>query len=107
MRGIPRHLNTRDDYLYIRDELPVDQWRPRFQDLLDKRFAWLATGPLAEGDVGIEDDTHRVVEHVDEQGQVYERIQEVLSEDPNAPLFRLGFSVAEVGGVIDGRTGPR
>ncbi len=100
MRGFPKHLSTRDDYLYVRENFPPEQWRPRFQALLDERFAWLPVGPLAAGEPGIEDATHRVVEHTDEREQVIERVQEEYREDPNAAIFRLGFAVAEVEGML-------
>ncbi|WP_298434569.1 hypothetical protein [Geobacter sp.] len=101
MRGIPRHLNTKQDYLTIRNEFPPEVWRPRFQALLDERFAWLPVGPLAEGEPGVTDDTHRVVELLDEASQtMIERIQEEYREDPNATIFRLGFTVEEVSQLV-------
>lgn len=100
MRGFPKHLNTKNDYLYIRTEYPADQWRPRFQSLLDERYAWLPISTLADGETGIEDDTHRVIEHSDEQDQVVERVQEEYREDPHATIFRLGFTVSEVEALL-------
>jgi hypothetical protein len=100
MRGFPRHLNTKVDYLHVRAEFPADQWQPKFQLLLDGRFAWLPVGPLADGDAGVADSTHRVVEHADGQGQIVERVQEEWREDPNATIFRLGFTVAEVEALL-------
>lgn len=100
MRGMPKHLNSKTDYLYLKQEFQPDQWRPRFQVLLDERYSWLPMGPLADGEPGIEDDSHRIVEHTDEAGQVVERIQEEYREDPNALIFRLGFTVVEVEGLL-------
>jgi hypothetical protein len=97
MRGFPKHLNTKADYLYVKENFPPEQSRPAFQRLLDERFAWLPVGPLKAGDKGLEDKTHRVVEMRDESGQnVTERVQEEYREDPNATIFRLGFTVEEV-----------
>jgi hypothetical protein len=97
MKGFPGYLNTRADYEYVRDNFPPEQWRSRFQALLDERFSWLPVGPLAEGAPGVEDASHRVVEHYDGTGQaVVSRVQEEFREDPAALIFRLGFTVEEV-----------
>jgi len=100
MRGFPKHLNTRADYEYVKANFPPEQWRPWFQRLLDERFSWLPVGSLAEGEQGVEDETHRVVEHVDGSGQVVERIQEHWVDDPNATIFRMGFTVEEVENLL-------
>lgn len=101
MRGFPKHLNSKQDYLYVIQEFPPEQWLPRLQSLLYERFAWLPTGKLADGDNGVTDDTHRVIEMHDETGQVVvERVQEHYIEDPNATIFRLGFTVEEVQAIL-------
>jgi hypothetical protein len=97
MKGFPKHLNTRADYLYIKEHSSPELWRPRFQALLNERFSWLPAGPLADGEPGNDDESHRVVEMRDETGQtVVSRVQEEYREDPNAVIFRLGFTVEEV-----------
>ena len=101
MKGFPRHLNTKDDYQFVTANFPPDQWRPRVQALIDERFSWLPAGALAEGVPGLEDETHRVVEMRDDTGQhVIERVQEEYREDPNAVIFRLGFTVDEVTALL-------
>lgn len=90
MIGNPKYLNTREDYLYVKDNLPENVWRPAFEALLQNRQQWFNTGALAVGASGIEDDTHKVVE--DEKN----KYQFELREDPNCLLNRMGFSVGEV-----------
>ena len=40
MKGIPKHLNTKFDYEYIRKNFPKEQYIPFFEDLLKSRTAW-------------------------------------------------------------------
>jgi hypothetical protein len=102
MRGFPKYLNTKTDYEYVKATFPPEQWRPRFQALLDERFAWLPVGPLADGQPGVEDETHRVLVNPAETGQnVPVRVQEEYREDPNATIFRLGFTVEEVTQILE------
>jgi len=97
MRGFPKHLNTRADYEYVRAAFPPEQWRPAFQRLLDERWSWLPCGPLSASDQGVTDQSHRVVEIYDDAGRtLVSRVQEEYREDPNAVIFRLGFTVEEV-----------
>jgi len=92
MKGFPKHLNTRADYEYVRDNFPAEQWGPAWQSLLDTRFSWLpASGAEPKG---IE------LREVEQDGQVVG--QEAWVEDKNAKIFRLGFTVAEVQKALEG-----
>lgn len=97
MRGFPKHLSTKQDYLFVKENFPKTQWQPVFQALLDGRIKWITTAKLKEDDKGVTDATHRVAEIKDDStGMVKERYQEEFAEDPNCSLLRLGFSVDEV-----------
>lgn len=87
MRGFPKFLNTKQDYLNCMTEFPQET-KKSLQTLLDGCFSWFDTAVI-ETD-GVTDDTHRVVNTDDE------KIQQELREDPNARIFKLGFTVAEV-----------
>jgi hypothetical protein len=66
------------------------------QDIYDYKDCWLMTSKLEEGDDGITDDTHKVVETTDqESGDVKERYQYEFVEDPNWYAFRLGFTTSD------------
>lgn len=101
MKGLPKTLNSKQDYLYARDNLPADYWRPEFQHLLDSRFCWYFVENLPIGKEGINDDTHKVVENhgIGEQEEtIYAQYE--LRENPNAKIFRIGFTVAEVEEIL-------
>lgn len=100
MRGIPRHLNTKKDYLKIKAGFSSLQWKPHFQELLDSKDEWLNMGVIAEGK-GITDATHKVVENTS-QDETIEKYQFEFKENPDARIFRLGFSANEVQGYING-----
>ena len=90
MIGDPKHLNTRFDYEYVKEH--SDNWKDYWQELYDSRLIW-NNYPL-EGE-GVIDETHRVVQSQDMEGNPIS-IQQVLEVDPNAKLFRIGFTEGEV-----------
>lgn len=88
MRGFPKYLNTKQDYLNCLKDYPQET-KVKLQDLLDTRFVWQDTAIIEIG--GIMDETHRVIDTEDG-----EKIQQEYVEDERAELFRLGFTVKEV-----------
>jgi hypothetical protein len=100
MKGFPKHFNTKQDIMITLNKRP-EQTKAAIQRMLDNRHSWMIESKLPEGETGIEDDTHRVVEITDEEtGEVSERYQMAWEEDPTAQLFRLGFTVSEAEGLI-------
>ena len=104
MRGIPTIFGTRDD-VYNGMKEDASATKKRLQGLLDARWIWAPTMVIAEGEEGIEDDTHNLVHQEvrdDETGEVSIEVwQYELQEDPNAWVFRLGFTVDEGQGLIE------
>lgn len=96
MKGFPKFLNTKADYEYIKDNFPAEQWKPRWQNLLDERKNWFPTGQVESEEAGITDDTHKVVKYEDTSEGTTAYTQMELQDDPNSTLFRLGFTVEEV-----------
>ncbi|DAB04733.1 TPA: hypothetical protein CPT89_00985 [Candidatus Gastranaerophilales bacterium HUM_11] len=94
MRGFPKHLNSKQDYLNCLQDYPAET-KAALKQLLNNRFMWFDTAILDESQEGITDETHRVIESDDV------KIQQELKEDSNARLFRLGFTVAEVEGLAN------
>ena len=88
MVGEPKYLNTRFDYEYVKDSF--DNWKEYWQELYDSRMIW-ANVEL----VGLEDETHRLIQSQDDDGNPI-TIQQELQVDPNAKLFRIGFTEGEV-----------
>jgi hypothetical protein len=101
MKGFPKHLNTKQDYLNLLPLFP-EQTKAELQRLLDERIGWVTTSRLNDGDEGLTDETHRVDALEDDTGTVTERYQVQYMEDPAAELFRVGFTVEEVEGLING-----
>lgn len=93
MRGFPRTISTKNDIQNLLQLYP-DETREYLQKLLDTRFVWRGTGAIAEGVSGIQDATHRIMRT--ESG--LEQFE--LVEDENAKIFQMGFSVAEVEGML-------
>lgn len=98
MKGIPKYLNTKQDYVNIVNLFPEEQWKPFYQELLDTRFIWSVVGNLEEGDEGVTDSTHKI--GMDSQDGEKVRVQLELIEDSNARIFQLGFTVQEVQQMI-------
>lgn len=97
MIGFPKWLNTKDDYMYVKDNFPPEQWKPVFQALMDERMQWLNTGLLQNETGGVADDTHKVIGGGDDMpGMTAQYYQYEYMEDPNCRLLQLGFTVAEV-----------
>ncbi len=102
MRDLPKHLNTKFDYYYIKDcgLFSREQWAPAWEALLKNRQTWQDLGALADGDEGTTDDTHRVESfterdnETDEEKTVLHQFE--LRDNPAHPFFRLGFTEDEV-----------
>ena len=94
MRGFPKHLNSKQDYLNCLEKFPAET-KTELKRLLDNRFVWVTIAVLDAEQEGMTDTTHRVV------GEEDERLQQVLIENDRAELFRLGFTVKEVEGLLN------
>lgn len=93
MRGFPKHLNTKDDYMNCLTEFPTET-KAELQRLLDSRYVWQDEQIIeASRDVAIKED-QRIIE---EDGI---KIIQKKIEDSNAEIFELGFTVAEVEDLI-------
>lgn len=102
MQGVPKYLNTKEDYEYLRQNFPAEVWRPKFESLLAERMQWFNTGALAEGVAGQTDATHKVVEDAGTGGAAATRYQYKLRDDANCLLYRLGYTAEEVEGMLEG-----
>lgn len=91
MRGFPRHLATKRDYMNCLELYPEETKRA-LRALYADRWVWEAAGELTDGEEGVNDATHRT-ERNPETGTV---TQYELKEDMNARVFRLGFTAYEI-----------
>lgn len=96
MKGLPKSLNSKSDYMYVYNHMNENYYKPIFKALLDSKDAWFFVEELKDKN-GIVDDTHKVVE--DEENKTFSQYE--LRENPNAKIFRLGFTVEEVQEIIE------
>ena len=96
MKGFPKTLNSKSDYMYIRENYPKEIWAPYFQALLDERYCWYPEKELESSNEGLTDNTHKVVENNNTENDVVSYTQYILKRNPMAKITRLGFTVKEV-----------
>lgn len=89
MRGIPKVLKTKEDYLYLKENFPKEVWSPAFKALLEPCEEWFNKGEIM-ADKGVTDDTHKVETWEDKTYQ-YEL---VVSENPKR--VALNWSVSDI-----------
>ena len=99
MVGFPKHLNTKEDYMYIKENFPTEQWKPYWQALLAESKNWFCVGTLKSKDEGMEDSTHKIVESESMDGGT-EYYQYEYKDDPASDFFRLGFTKKEVSAAL-------
>ena len=100
IKGYPKYLNTKADYLYVKYNFPKEKWLPDFQALLDNRIKWMSNGKLNSLEDGIIDKIHKVetLERTDDK--LVEYYQYEYKADPNCKMERLGFTVKEIQQII-------
>lgn len=96
MKGYPKYLNSKADYLYVIEHFPKEKWAPDLQALLDDRVKWIATGKLDNPAKGITGAIHKIeiVESVDKTETEYYQYE--FKEDKNCKLLKLGFNKKEI-----------
>ena len=99
MQGFPKHLNSKFDYEYVRQNFPKAQWAPLFEELLAGQKVWICTGVLAETETGIEDAIHKIVES-EAMDKTIVRYQYDYVADENCRMNRLGYTTEEINGIL-------
>ena len=95
MKGYPKTLSSREDYIYVAENFPRAQWAPDWQALLDSMRDWFFVRNLESREEGIEDATHKIeTEERDDGTVVYTQYEYKVNE--TAKIFRIGFTEAEV-----------
>lgn len=100
MRGFPKNLNTKEDYLYIKEHFSAEEWKPHFQALLDTLKDYFFVKTLGEEEAAPEGEQYKVVD-VDAQGDTpaHKDLYE-LRENPSCKLRQLGFTKTEVQTIL-------
>jgi len=92
MLEFPKYINTKQDIFNLYQLYP-EETKTYLQNLMENRYIWQAVGPVPDGETGIVDDNHMVIDGGGEDGST--KIQMEKVEDQNCRLFRLGFTVEE------------
>lgn len=93
VRGLNSALNSKEDYLWAVKNLKEEEWRPLLQGLLDTIEDWFM---IPKKEYKKDNSKYKkVVSPQDNSIYYYEKRQ-----NPNAKLFRLGFTVEEVEGLL-------
>ena len=113
MKGYPKHLNSKADYYFVKDNFPREMWLKDWQKLIDTKKAWFM-GDEVDAGKGIEDDTHRVIAMTDSKATqelidsaktdeekakiepVVKYYQQELKVNPMCDMLTLGFTEDEV-----------
>lgn len=100
MKGKPKFLNTKQDYLNFlamgaAENVTDADKKQALEDLLVGTEEWFATGNV-EKNAGITDDTHKVVSNEDITTGVTTYTQYELKKNEGARIFQLGFTIKEV-----------
>lgn len=101
MKGYPKNLNTKEDYEFVRNNFPKEEWAQDFQNLLDTQYDWYFEKELGVDEEGLTDDTHKVVES--EQDGVVTRAQYEWKYNPFCKLARIGYTKQEVQDILNAR----
>lgn len=96
MVGYPQHLNTKDDYEFVRKNFPKSEWENDFKKLLTSTKEWFNVGEIPDGEPGIEDDDHMVASDT----QTGKRYQYERRDNPNSLIYRIGYTIDEVKNII-------
>lgn len=100
MRGYPKTLASREDYVYVAENFPPEKWRVDWQDLLDTMCDWFFARELADKSEGIEDATHKIEVNENETGaKTYTQYEWCVN--PTCKLLRIGFTEQEVRDKLD------
>lgn len=103
MRGFPKYTDiaTKYDVENLKAIFPKET-KMFLESLRDDRFVWVTTETLADKELGITDDTHRVIEGEDKENpETIKCYQQELIEDEHARLFRMGYTVEQVETLIE------
>lgn len=100
MVGYPKNLNTKADYLYVKDNFDKSFWEKDFRDLIESSKDWFFVSYFSNKEDGIEDTTHKFTENKSmdnesvEVGKEFSQYEYKLN--PYSKLVTLGFTEEEI-----------
>lgn len=104
MKGKPKFLNTKQDYLNFlamgaAENVTDADKKQALEDLLVGTEEWFAVGNI-DKDAGITDATHKVVVNEDTTSGTVTYTQYEFKKNEGARIFQLGFTIAEVQSLL-------
>lgn len=96
MKGFPKNLNTKADYMYVKANFHKSLWKPEFEKLLETTHMWIEDKELGENEVAQLGDNYKVVEIQKEGSEETIRVQFKNIPNPNCKMKRLGFTEKEI-----------
>ena len=93
MRGYPKTLNSKEDYLYVKEHFTKEEWSADWQALLDTMKDYFFVRFLETSEVAPTGENFKVVEPAKE-GEL--RALYELRVNPTCKLYRLDFTEEEV-----------
>ncbi len=97
MKGNPKHLNSRADYLYIKENCEPEFWKPLWQNMLDMRFYWAPTDVFNKEEKCVTDSIHRYEKIEPSSPEEAVRYQQYeLLENPHCDMIKFGFTEEEI-----------
>lgn len=102
MRGFPKRINTKQDVYNLLEIYPKET-KAYLSDLITTKALnyWIPTGSVDSIEAGITDETHKVMESNNVDGTTSYTQYEYVS-NPDAFIYRLGFTLTEVEDIING-----
>lgn len=101
MRDFPKHLNTKDDYMYVLNHFSKEKVLPLFQNLLDTMKDWFFVRELGQQESVADTPTMKTIATENNETKEITYAVYELQENPQCKLYRLGFSVEEVETIIN------
>lgn len=99
MKGFPKNLNSKQDYYFIKDNYPVEQWLPYWKDLIKTSYDWFYIRDVDEDENIENNDQYKVIETTQDNKTTRSLYQ--YKENPSCKIIRLGFDRQEVIEVIE------
>jgi hypothetical protein len=101
MYGVPKTLNTRADFDRVHDlakagRLPAEGVKKYWQGLLSGKDHYVFDRILADGEDPDGTPPDYIVLNVEQDDGTTERRQQKLMENPDARIFKLGYTAADV-----------
>ena len=94
MRGYPKFLNTKEDYLYVIKNFSKNEWEKDIKALLDNMEDWFFLKKLNKKEDGIENERFKIIES--ENAETKEKEYNQYELKSTGYIERLGFTKEEL-----------